>query len=125
MGTQERAWVLMNQQIEGDGEAGEAVGNAFMEGDFELLRELVRQWDYLWNVTGKWRYPQSGALYRAWREYRSEGVPLPPWEAVVERAKVKGKCTPRHLRRCRKEIGADILPSKSRGRPASKIRTRK
>jgi hypothetical protein len=116
--------VLMNQRIEGDREAGWEVCDAFMDGDFELLRELVRQWDYIWNVTGKLRYPESRGLCETLRELRSEGIQYPSWDVVVGRFRAKNptrKYSDRQLWRCKKEVDLfNDLPKRRRGRPAKK-----
>jgi hypothetical protein len=111
---QERARDLLNRRELGDASAEDDVALAFRCGDFDLLKELVSQWQAQ-DVYFKWQHTESGPLHRAWQEYKSEGIRCPPWPAVVARSKVK--CSPRQLSRCRSEIGAGFLPNRPSGRP--------
>ena len=112
---------LLNRRILGDESADDLLLDAWHERTpewdtffIELGRQLEAEDTYI-----EWRYPECVPLLRAWSAYRKEGVPNPPWSAVVARSKVQ--CSARQLRRCRIEIGADHLPKRARGRPRKKI----
>jgi hypothetical protein len=97
----------------GERSARDEVGQAFDEGDLDLLEELVRQWRVSERLTPR-RMAHCSKLKAAWRRLGER----PYWQDVVKESGLKKDVdmSGTQLLRYKREIGASHLPVRRTGR---------